>query len=226
MGAGDRGEPPEGGTGDPARPGEAEPERSADEDQFEALFECLGGIGKAGANAREFLETAQQLLSSDAPAVPRLGEVVAYCVRQAADSILDTAGSSPEDQRWEDLSRDAVDAFKEYERERRFAEDSSEAALTDPLAGLRAAMGRARPIPRRGAYAKPEAGGGRTCMADRLQRGGRRPRSDQVLPQDAEKRGPQNCTAHARWKTPNGCCRSASMPCSDSSALQPTRAAS
>lgn len=142
MGAGDHVEPPEGGAGGPARPGGSEPDRSGvDEDRFEVLFECLGGIGEAGAKARGFLETAQQLLGSDAPAVPRRGEVVAYCVRQAADSILDTAGSSSEDQRWEDLSRKAVDAFKEYERERRFTEDGSDAALTDALAGLRAAMG-------------------------------------------------------------------------------------
>ncbi|MDE0236931.1 MAG: hypothetical protein OXN95_06885, partial [bacterium] len=138
MGADDHSEPPEYGTGGPARPDGAGPGTGFDEDKFEVLFECLGGIGDAGANARGFLETARQLLSLDAPPLPKQGELVAYCVREAEDSILKSAGSSPEDGRWKKLSRKVVSAFRKYERALRFSGDGSGAALTAPRAELRA----------------------------------------------------------------------------------------
>ena len=83
-------------------------ERDADPDRFEELLECLSGIGDAGRKAKDFLETARLMLRDDAPPVPRRGEVVAYCVRQAADSILESAGSSLGDGRWQELSRKVV----------------------------------------------------------------------------------------------------------------------
>lgn len=121
-----------------ACPGEAGPDRCPDEDRFEELFECLGGIGDPGAKTREFLETARLLLRPNASFVPRLGELVTYCIRQAADSILESAGNSPEDQRWKRLSRKAVIAYKEYERALLFSPDDSEAALTAARVDLRA----------------------------------------------------------------------------------------
>ena len=136
MSAGDHGEPPEGGTGGAARPGGAEPEGSPDENRFEELSECLSRIGGPGAKAREFLETARQQLRSDAPSAPKRGELVAYCIRQAADSILEPEGSSPEDQRWKKLSRKAVAAYREYERALLFSADDSDVALTAARAAI------------------------------------------------------------------------------------------
>ena len=99
MGAGDQGEPLKSRMDGEPRAGGDRPERDADPDRFEDLLECLSGIGDAGREAKDFLETARMLLRDDIPPVPRPGEVVAYCVRQAADSILESAGSSPEDGR-------------------------------------------------------------------------------------------------------------------------------
>ena len=121
--------------------GEARPDgggtgRDVEADRFESLFECLGWIGDAGVKARGFLETARLLLRDNAPSVPRRGEVVTYCVRQAADSILESAGTLPGDRRWRDLSRRVVSAKKGYERAKRFAEDGLEAALAELLAEI------------------------------------------------------------------------------------------
>ena len=136
MRAGDHGESSEGGMDGEARPVGDRTGRDADADRFEVLFECLRGIGDAGGRARGFLESARWLLRDGAPPVPRRGEVVAYCVRQAADSILESAGSSPEDGRWRELSRKVVSAKKRYERERRFAWGDLAAALAELLAEI------------------------------------------------------------------------------------------
>ena len=137
MGAGDQGEPPKGRMDDEARSGDDRPERDTEPDRFEDLLECLRGIGDAGVPAREFLKTARMLLHDDAPSAPRRGEIVAYCVREAADSISESAGSSPEDGRWRELSRRVVSAKERYESARRFDQDS-EAALTELLAEIKA----------------------------------------------------------------------------------------
>ena len=134
MGADDHGDTPGSDRDGDARPGGDEPGRDEEEDRFEALFECLGGIGDAGAKAEGFLDTARLLLCENAPALPRRGEAVAFCVRQAADSILESAGSLPDDQRWEVLSREVVSAKGRYEGAKRFDGDGSEAALAELLA--------------------------------------------------------------------------------------------
>ena len=40
----------------------------------------------------EFLNTAQALLASEPQSVPRLGEVVAYCIREALKEIPKASG--------------------------------------------------------------------------------------------------------------------------------------
>ncbi len=128
MDTDDHGDTPEGGGDGTGRDTEA--------DRFASLFECLHGIGEPGAKAWGFLDTGRLLLRLDAPVLPRRGEAVAYCVRQAADSILETAGSSPEDRRWEQQSRKVVSAKERYEREKRFPEGRFEEALAELLAEI------------------------------------------------------------------------------------------
>lgn len=136
MGANDQGDTSGGGGDSDARSAGGGPGRDAGADKFDALFECLRGIGEAGAKAREFLETGRLLLVDEASVLPRRGEAVAYCVRQAADSILESAGSSPEDRSWRVLSRKVVSAKKVYERAKRFGEDGLEDALAGLLADI------------------------------------------------------------------------------------------
>ena len=98
------------------------------------LDDCLSRRGGAGRRAQDFLESARWLLGADAPGLVCRGEAVAYCVREAADSILKSAGPVTVDSPWKDLSQRVVDARYRYDQAVRFpGEGSSEAALADLL---------------------------------------------------------------------------------------------
>ena len=117
-----------------ARTGRNLLERSSGGDQFAELFDCLSRRGGAGRRAQDFLESARWLLGADAAGLACRGEAVAYCVREAAGSILKSAGPVTVDSPWKDLSQRVVDARYRYDQAVRFpGEGSSEAALADLL---------------------------------------------------------------------------------------------
>ena len=72
-------------------------------------------FGKDGRRAVEFLETAYALLCAGLRPVPRWGQTVAYCLREAMTAIPEAAHSS-DARRWKGVSRDLVDAGREYRR--------------------------------------------------------------------------------------------------------------
>lgn len=139
MGATEHSEAASAGRGDGEHSGRDVPARGAEDYRLAPLFECLAGLGRPGRRAREFLETARWLLGADDPGVACQGEAVAYCVRQAMDFILESAGTSADDNRWNDLSRRVVDAKNRFERAGRLGEAGDpETALSDLLAAIRA----------------------------------------------------------------------------------------
>ena len=72
-------------------------------------------FGEDGCRAVEFLETANALLCGGLRSVPRWGQTVAYCLREAMTAIPEAA-RSVEAGRWRDVSRDVVAAGREYRR--------------------------------------------------------------------------------------------------------------
>ncbi|MDA8438296.1 MAG: hypothetical protein M0Z51_05455 [Propionibacterium sp.] len=91
----------------------------------------------AGRRVVEFLATARALLLR--PSVgPRVGQGVAYCVREALGSIT-ALGGTGDLGRWRELSRRAVDAKTRYERAQELPETADDApkALTDLLGTVR-----------------------------------------------------------------------------------------
>ncbi|MCY3950785.1 MAG: hypothetical protein OXF61_16525 [Acidimicrobiaceae bacterium] len=71
-------------------------------------------FGAHGERAVEFLDTAQALLELETQSVPRLGEVVAYCIREALKEIPKASGAG-DPGRWSRLSRAVVDAADRFE---------------------------------------------------------------------------------------------------------------
>lgn len=79
-----------------------------------ALFDHLRvEFGDHGSRAVEFLETAQGLLDAGAVPVSRLGELVAYCIREALTEIPMSLADSSQP-RLGDLSETVVEAAKRY----------------------------------------------------------------------------------------------------------------
>ena len=76
-------------------------------------------FGEDGRRAVEFLETAYVLLCGTFRSVPRLGQTVAYCLREAMTSVL-VAARMGDAGRWENISQHVEAAAGEYRR----AEDS------------------------------------------------------------------------------------------------------
>ncbi len=77
----------------------------------ELLEHLVIEFGDHGQRAVDFLSTAQDLLEADQLDSPRLGETIAYCLREAMKAIpasLDTGDSG----RWKKLSREVVDAYR------------------------------------------------------------------------------------------------------------------
>ena len=70
-------------------------------------------FGSYGSRAVGFLQTAQRLVEAKPLAVPKPGELVAYCIREALTEIPKASGT-PDDRRWKELSREVVKAAKRY----------------------------------------------------------------------------------------------------------------
>lgn len=83
-------------------------------------------FGDHGQRAVDFLSTAQGLLEADQLSSLRLGEIVAYCLREAMQAIpasFDTGDSG----QWNKLSREIVDMHKRHKK----AADLSEEGISD-----------------------------------------------------------------------------------------------
>ena len=117
-----------------ARTGGNAPAMGPGDGRLAELFECLSRRVGAGRRAQAFLESAHGLLAVDAPGLVCRGEAVAYCVREAADSILKSVGKVADDSGWKELSRRVLDAKYRYDQAVRIPEGGgSEAALADLL---------------------------------------------------------------------------------------------
>ena len=73
----------------------------------ELLNQLRVEFGDHGVRAIGFLETAQCLLNDDTAPLPRMGEVVAYCLREALTKIPKASAPST-GPRLAELSRDVV----------------------------------------------------------------------------------------------------------------------
>ena len=92
-------------------------------------------FGTHGTRAVEFLDTAQALLELEPQTVPRLGEVVAYCIREALKEIPQASGVGDAG-RWSHLSRAVVDAADQFESPAVFSGEGGRWELS----GLRSAI--------------------------------------------------------------------------------------
>ena len=90
-------------------------------------------FGDSGARAAQFLITAGTLVASPVSA-PRIGEVIAYCVREALVEIPRAAGV--EEGQWKQISRRVVDARKRYEQARGLTGMDEQRALEDLLRSI------------------------------------------------------------------------------------------
>lgn len=88
-----------------------------------------------GRQAVEFLRSAQALVSAPPAGVPRLGNVTAYCLREAMKVIpasQDVGGGG----QWRTKSRSVVDAKRRYELTTSFPGEDSDSALRDLLTSI------------------------------------------------------------------------------------------
>lgn len=72
-------------------------------------------FGDRGQRAIDFLETAWTLLQHSDSSVPRLGETIAYTLREALIGILQSQDQG-EDESWSAISRDVVNAKQRYDQ--------------------------------------------------------------------------------------------------------------
>ena len=70
-------------------------------------------LGERGVRAAEMLRTAKSLIDSGPP-TPRIGEKVAYCLREALVEIPRTADLQGEE--WKQVSRKVVEERRRYEQ--------------------------------------------------------------------------------------------------------------
>ena len=102
------------------------------------LDRLASDFGNHGARAAQFLKTAEILLGS-LPSAPRLGEVIAYCIREALVEVPRAAGSAESkstDQPWRLLSRKVVDAATRYRQARGLTGMDEQQALDDLLESI------------------------------------------------------------------------------------------
>ena len=92
-------------------------------------------FGENGTRAVQFLRTAKTLIESPTSA-PKIGESIAYCLREALVTIPRTGRLEPN--RWRLVSRDVVDARRRYEQALGFTgmEDQALSALQDLLRSI------------------------------------------------------------------------------------------
>ena len=72
-------------------------------------------LGEHGLHALEFFDTAYALMTADLSSAPRVGQTVAYCLRQAFRAISKAEGVD-DPGRWAELSRAVVEACEQYRR--------------------------------------------------------------------------------------------------------------
>ena len=95
-------------------------------------------FGNHGARAAQFLKTAEMLIGSP-PSAPRIGEVIAYCIREALIEVPRAAGSAEAestDRPWRLLSREVVDAATRYKQARGLTGMDEQQALEDLLESI------------------------------------------------------------------------------------------
>ena len=97
--------------------------------EIDQLFGHLESeFGSHGRRAADSLLTAQNMLKwakERGTAVPRVGNAVAYCLREAMTEILNSQDNSG--QSWRSLSREVVEAKQQYERVHRSGSDEQRA---------------------------------------------------------------------------------------------------
>ena len=91
-------------------------------------------FGDNGRRAAEFLITAHAFLGLDKKAFPSIGHAVAYCLREAMTSVLDTANIGPS-VTWKNASRKVVEEYNRY-KEKKHDKDSSDLPNADSEGAL------------------------------------------------------------------------------------------
>ena len=101
--------------------------------------ELLDGLrlefGDSGQRSVDFLMTAYGLLKLDEELFPRIGAAVAYCLREAMTSVLQSAVVE-QPVTWADASRRVVEARERYEQAASLPGEDPEGALLDLLARI------------------------------------------------------------------------------------------
>ena len=95
-------------------------------------------FGNHGARAAQFLKTAEMLIASF-PSAPRIGETIAYCIREALVEVPRAAGSAETGSAeiaWKHLSRKVVDASTRYKQARGLTGMDEQQALEDLLESI------------------------------------------------------------------------------------------
>ena len=100
----------------------------------ELLTHLKAEFGGQGRRAVGFLLTAQELLCSELQSAPRLGEAIAYCLREAMQAILTSAdGGGDDGGRWRKVSCEVVDSATQYKLADSFPGNDGKGALDDLL---------------------------------------------------------------------------------------------
>jgi hypothetical protein len=89
-------------------------------------------FGDYGRRAVEFLRTAAALLEADEPELPRRPECIAYCLREALETLPKSSGV-PGGGEWRSRSRAVVDAKVRFELIRQLPGTDAEGAMRDLL---------------------------------------------------------------------------------------------
>ncbi len=84
-------------------------------------------FGKYGSRALDFIESAAELLDGTGP-VAKQPEIVAYCLREAFMSILNTQPQQSPAAQWRHLAESASEAIRGVERARGLGKDAEDAA--------------------------------------------------------------------------------------------------
>ena len=93
-------------------------------------------FGNDGRRAAEFLRTGYELLQLDGEAVPRAGAAVAYCLREAMTSVLNSVAID-RSATMDATLRPVLDARTSYERAASLPGEDAEGALAELLARIR-----------------------------------------------------------------------------------------
>ena len=88
-----------------------------------------------GIRAAEFLEAAWQLLNAQQAPAPKLGELVAYCIREALTEIPKSS-DIPANRRLGELSREAVASAQRYRMAMDLPDEGRSSALDDLLSAI------------------------------------------------------------------------------------------